>query len=148
MRTAIDLASKLASFTEAWQPRTVSLFNGHDVMVAKLRGDYHWHVHDDTDDFFLVLEGRLEIDLEDGTTVTLGPGQLYVVAKGVRSIRRQTMSRAAMSRVLGSRRSGTISAPVLSATSPWPSWQAWRACRALTSLARSARRITCRRTST
>lgn len=84
MSTAIDLASKLASFTEAWQPRTVSLFNGHDVMVAKLRGDYHWHVHDDTDDFFLVLEGRLEIDLEDGTTVTLGPGQLYVVAKGVR----------------------------------------------------------------
>lgn len=84
MDTAIDLAGKLGSFTEAWQPRTVSLFNGHDVMVAKLRGDYHWHVHDDTDDFFLVLEGRLEIDLEDGATVTLGPGQLYVVPKGVR----------------------------------------------------------------
>lgn len=84
MDTAIDLAGKLASFTEAWQPRTVSLFNGHDVMVAKLRGDYHWHVHDDTDDFFLVLEGRLEIDIEDSATVTLGPGQLYVVPKGVR----------------------------------------------------------------
>jgi mannose-6-phosphate isomerase-like protein (cupin superfamily) len=84
MNTAIDLAGKLASFTEAWQPRTVSLFNGHDVMVAKLRGDYQWHVHDDTDDFFLVLEGRLEIDLEDAATVTLGPGQLYVVPKGVR----------------------------------------------------------------
>lgn len=84
MSAAIDLASKLATFTEAWQPRTVSLFNGHDVMVAKLRGEYHWHVHDDSDDFFLVLAGSLEIDLEDGTTVTLAPGQLYVVPQGVR----------------------------------------------------------------
>ncbi|MEW7851048.1 cupin domain-containing protein [Massilia aurea] len=87
MSTAIDLASKLATFTEAWQPRTVSLFNGHDVMVAKLRGDYHWHVHEDSDDFFLVLAGRLEIDLDDGamvTLVTLDPGQLCVVPKGVR----------------------------------------------------------------
>ena len=84
MTMPIDLATKLAAFTEAWQPRTVALFNGHDVMVAKLRGEYHWHVHPDTDDFFLVLQGRLEIDLEDGTTVTLAPGQLYVVPRGVR----------------------------------------------------------------
>jgi len=84
MPTSIDLASKLATFSEAWQPRTVALFNGHDVMVAKLRGEYHWHVHDDTDDFFLVLAGRLEIDLEGGATVHLGPGQLFVVPRGVR----------------------------------------------------------------
>jgi len=87
MSTAIDLASKLAAFTEAWQPRTVSLFNGHDVMVAKLRGEYHWHVHEDSDDFFLVLAGQLEIDLDDGamvTLVTLDPGQLCVVPKGMR----------------------------------------------------------------
>lgn len=83
MTTAIDLAEKFASFDDAWQPRTVALFNGHDVMVAKLRGEYHWHVHDTTDDFFLVLEGCLEIDLEDGSTVTLTPGQLYVVPQGV-----------------------------------------------------------------
>jgi mannose-6-phosphate isomerase-like protein (cupin superfamily) len=84
MHAAIDLAAKLATFTEAFQPRTVALFNGHDVMVAKLRGDYHWHVHDDTDDFFLVLDGRVEIDLEDGSTVTLDPGQMFVVPKGMR----------------------------------------------------------------
>lgn len=84
MTLSIDLAGKLASFNEAWQPRTVALFNGHDVMVAKLRGDYHWHVHPDSDDLFLVLQGRLEIDLEDGSTVALGPGQLYVVPRGVR----------------------------------------------------------------
>jgi len=84
MHASIDLSAKLATFTEAWQPRTVSLFNGHDVMVAKLRGEYHWHVHDDTDDFFLVLDGELEIDLEDGAMVKLFPGQLYIVPKGVR----------------------------------------------------------------
>ncbi len=84
MHASIDLADKLASFSEAWQPRTVSLFNGHDVMVAKLRGEYHWHVHDESDDFFLVLKGYLEIDIENGGTVTLQPGQLYVVPKGVR----------------------------------------------------------------
>jgi mannose-6-phosphate isomerase-like protein (cupin superfamily) len=84
MHAAIDLAGKLATFTEAWQPRTVTLFNGHDVMVAKLHGEYHWHVHPDSDDFFLVLAGALEIDLDDGTMVSLAPGQLYVVARGVR----------------------------------------------------------------
>jgi mannose-6-phosphate isomerase-like protein (cupin superfamily) len=84
MNTAIDLATKLATFTEAWQPRTVSLFNGHDVMVAKLRDAYHWHVHPDSDDFFLVLAGQLEIDLEDGSMVSLLPGQLYIVPRGMR----------------------------------------------------------------
>ena len=83
MNAAIDLAGKLATFNEAWQPRTVSLFNGHDVMVAKLRGEYHWHVHPESDDFFLVLAGELEIDLEDGSMVSLAPGQLYVVPRGV-----------------------------------------------------------------
>jgi mannose-6-phosphate isomerase-like protein (cupin superfamily) len=84
MHAPIDLAAKLATFTEAFQPRTVALYNGHDVMVAKLRGDYHWHVHPDTDDFFLVLDGHLDIDLEDGSTVSLARGQLYIVPKGVR----------------------------------------------------------------
>jgi len=84
MHTSIDLAAKLATFSQAWQPRTVALFNGHDVMVAKLRGEYHWHVHPDSDDFFLVLAGQLEIDIQDGATVSLAPGQLYVVPKGVR----------------------------------------------------------------
>lgn len=83
MAGVIDLKNKLAAFTEAWQPRTVALFNGHDIMVAKLRGEYHWHAHPDTDDFFLVLEGDLQIDLEDGSTVALKPGQIYIVPRGV-----------------------------------------------------------------
>lgn len=78
----IDLQNKLACFDDAWAPRTVATCNGHDVMVAKAQGDYRWHVHPDSDDFFLVLKGELHIDLPD-RTVTLRPGQLFVVPRGV-----------------------------------------------------------------
>jgi mannose-6-phosphate isomerase-like protein (cupin superfamily) len=79
---AVNLAEKLATFTEHWQPRTVGTFNGHDLMVVKVRGEFIWHSHDDTDDFFLVLQGRLTLQLRDGA-VTLGPGELFVVPRGV-----------------------------------------------------------------
>jgi mannose-6-phosphate isomerase-like protein (cupin superfamily) len=79
---AINLAEKLATFSEHFQPRTVGVFNGHDLMVAKLKGPFTWHKHDGTDDFFLVLKGRLRIQLRDGD-VHLGPGEMFVVPKGV-----------------------------------------------------------------
>ena len=56
--------------------------NDSDVMVVKVRGEFVWHVHPDTDDFFLVLDGRLEVRLRD-RTVALGPGELFVVPRGV-----------------------------------------------------------------
>ena len=79
---AVNLAEKLATFTEHWQPRTVGRFNGHDLLVVKVEGEFVWHKHDDTDDFFLVLEGRITIRMRD-RDVTLGPGELFVVPKGV-----------------------------------------------------------------
>lgn len=79
---AVNLAEKLQAFPEHWQPRVVSQFNGHDVMVAKLLGEFVWHKHDETDDFFLVLAGRVTIRMRDGD-VTLGPGEMFVVPKGV-----------------------------------------------------------------
>ena len=79
---AVRLADKLAGFDAHWSPRTVALFNNSDVMVAKIKGEYHWHKHDDTDDFFLVLAGVLDIELRD-RTITLRAGDLYVVPKGV-----------------------------------------------------------------
>ena len=79
---AVNLAAKLSTFAEHFQPRTVATFNGHDVMVVKTKGEFVWHSHDDTDDFFLVLAGRLRIELRDGS-VTLGPGELFVVPRGV-----------------------------------------------------------------
>ena len=79
---AINLAAKLATFSTQWQPHVVADFNGHDVMVVRLEGEFVWHAHPDTDDFFLVLDGTLTIRLRDGD-VELGPGELYVVPKGV-----------------------------------------------------------------
>ena len=78
----INLADKLATFSDHWQPRVVGQFNGHDLMVVKVKGEFVWHKHDDTDDFFLVLSGRIRIQLRDGA-VTLGPGEIFVVPKGV-----------------------------------------------------------------
>jgi mannose-6-phosphate isomerase-like protein (cupin superfamily) len=79
---SINLAEKLAGFTERWQPRTVAEFNGHDIMVVKAQGEFVWHKHDETDDLFLVLRGELTIELRDGS-VTLRAGDLFVVPKGV-----------------------------------------------------------------
>jgi mannose-6-phosphate isomerase-like protein (cupin superfamily) len=79
---SINLAEKLAGFSEHYAPRTVTGFNGHDVMVVKVKGPFTWHKHDNTDDFFLVLKGRLTIQLRDGD-VHLGPGEMYVVPKDV-----------------------------------------------------------------
>src|SRR6476620_5828929 len=78
----INLTEKRATFTEHYSPRPVAEYNGNDVMVAKLLGPFHWHKHDDTDDFFLVVKGTLDIELRD-RTVTLGPGEMFVVPRGV-----------------------------------------------------------------
>jgi mannose-6-phosphate isomerase-like protein (cupin superfamily) len=78
----VNLAQKLATFAEHWQPRTVAQFNGHDIMVVKAQGEFVWHDHADTDDLFLVLKGRVTIQLRDGD-VELGPGELFVVPRGV-----------------------------------------------------------------
>lgn len=79
---AVSLETKLGSFSEHWSPKIVARFNGHDVMVVKVKGEFVWHSHPDTDDLFLVLRGGLTIEMRDGN-VHLGPGDLYVVPKGV-----------------------------------------------------------------
>jgi mannose-6-phosphate isomerase-like protein (cupin superfamily) len=82
MNDAINLAGKLAQFSDYWAPRTVAQLNNHDVMVVKVQGEFVWHAHADTDDFFLVLKGRLTIRLRD-REVVLRPGELFVVPRGV-----------------------------------------------------------------
>lgn len=78
---AINLAAKLSQFSDQWSPKIVGQFNDNDIMVVKVQGEFVWHDHPDTDDFFLVLDGEVRIETEDGN-VTLGPGELYVVPKG------------------------------------------------------------------
>lgn len=79
---AINLADRLAGFSGYFQPRTVGQFNGHDLMVVKVKGEFVWHAHADTDDFFLVLHGCLTMRLRD-REVRLGPGEIFVVPRGV-----------------------------------------------------------------
>jgi mannose-6-phosphate isomerase-like protein (cupin superfamily) len=82
MPSAVSLTEKLSAFSDHWSPKIVARFNENDVMVVKVRGEFVWHSHAETDDFFLVLKGSLTIQLRDGE-VRLGPGDLYVVSKGV-----------------------------------------------------------------
>ena len=74
-----DVASELESH---WVPRSVAAYNGDHVQVIKVLGEYVWHKHDRTDDLFLVLSGRVTMQLRDGD-VELGPGELIVVPVGV-----------------------------------------------------------------
>lgn len=83
MPQPIDLAHVLSTFSEPWSPRTVAALNDYDVRVVKTQGEFTWHSHPDTDEFFLVLAGSLTIRLE-ADEVVLGPGQMYVVPKGVK----------------------------------------------------------------
>jgi mannose-6-phosphate isomerase-like protein (cupin superfamily) len=78
----VNLREKLALFEEPWSPRTVATINDYKIMIVKAEGDFVWHSHPETDDFFLVLKGQLEIDLRDHT-ITLGEGELAVVPRGV-----------------------------------------------------------------
>lgn len=82
MAHPVDLRDKLSFFSEHWSPKVVARLNDYEVKVAKLKGEFVWHTHDDTDELFLVIDGTLTIQLRDGD-VTLGPGQLYVVPRGV-----------------------------------------------------------------
>jgi mannose-6-phosphate isomerase-like protein (cupin superfamily) len=80
--SAVNLKDKLAMFSEHWTPRIVADFNGHDVMVVKVKGEFNWHSHPDTDDFFLVIKGQVTIKLRD-RDVDLSEGELFVVPQGV-----------------------------------------------------------------
>ena len=82
MANAINLDAKLSKFDEHWSPKIIGSFNGHDLMVVKVKGEFVWHSHADTDDFFQVIKGQIRIEMRD-ETVTLKEGEIYVVPKGV-----------------------------------------------------------------
>ena len=78
----INLAAKLAQFDTHWDPHIVADYNGNDVMVVKFQGAFPFHLHEDTDDFFFVLEGELVMDIEDASH-TVKAGELFIVPKGI-----------------------------------------------------------------
>jgi mannose-6-phosphate isomerase-like protein (cupin superfamily) len=83
--TPVNLSQALATFSDIYSPRIVGRVNDYDIRIAHVRGDYVWHVHDHTDEFFLVLDGQFDVWIREGggeRTVTLHPGELFVVPKG------------------------------------------------------------------
>jgi mannose-6-phosphate isomerase-like protein (cupin superfamily) len=80
--TLIDLPAEIAAH-EPWFNQTLTTVNNAVVRLGVIEGDFHWHKHDDQDEFFLVLEGQLLIDVEGHGTVTLDPHQGYTVPRGV-----------------------------------------------------------------
>jgi mannose-6-phosphate isomerase-like protein (cupin superfamily) len=78
----VDIAEKLSSFSEHWSPKVVARLNDYEIKLVKVKGEFVWHTHEDTDELFLVIDGALTIQLRDGN-VNLRPGQLYVVPRGV-----------------------------------------------------------------
>lgn len=78
----VDIAEKFSLFSEHWSPKVVARLNDYEIKLARIKGEFVWHTHDATDELFLVFEGALTIQLRDGD-VTLGPGQLFVVPRGV-----------------------------------------------------------------
>jgi mannose-6-phosphate isomerase-like protein (cupin superfamily) len=79
---AVDLGEKFSLFSEHWSPKAVAALNDYEVKVVRIKGEFVWHTHVDTDELFLVVDGELTIQLRD-RDVVLGPGQLFVVPRGV-----------------------------------------------------------------
>ncbi len=78
----VDVAGEMAA-NEPWFNQTLTAVNDAVVRLGVIEGDFHWHKHDDTDEFFLVLEGELLLDIEEGETVVLQPHQGFTVPRGV-----------------------------------------------------------------
>jgi mannose-6-phosphate isomerase-like protein (cupin superfamily) len=83
MMNKVNLESKLRTVDTFFCPKIVARMNDYKIAIVKTKGEFVWHKHDDTDDFFLVLKGRLCIQLRGSNDVVLEPGELFVVPKGV-----------------------------------------------------------------
>src|SRR6476620_10126838 len=82
MAPVVDLRDKLSLFSEHWSPKVVATMNDYEVKVVKVKGEFVWHSHADTDELFLVVHGALTVQLPDGDVI-LRAGQLFVVPRGV-----------------------------------------------------------------
>tara|TARA_B000000532_G_C18868597_1_gene407408 strand:- start:660 stop:1019 length:360 start_codon:yes stop_codon:yes gene_type:complete len=78
----INLKEKLSLFSEHWSPKVISELNDYQIKLVKIQGDFVWHNHSETDELFLVIEGKMKIEFKN-KTIELNKGELYVVPKGV-----------------------------------------------------------------
>lgn len=82
-QSVVNLDEKFTTFDDRWSPKTIAQMNDLHIKIVKVEGDFVWHSHPDTDELFLVHDGELTIEMRDAPSVTLGPGDLYVVPRGV-----------------------------------------------------------------
>ena len=80
----VNFEEKLSKFSEQWTPKVIAEMNDYQFKLVKIEGEFVWHEHPDTDEAFIVIEGSMSIDFEDGSSVELESGEMYVVPRGVR----------------------------------------------------------------
>ena len=80
----VNFDEKLSKFSEQWTPKVIAEMNDYQFKLVKIEGEFVWHEHPDTDEAFIVIEGSMRIDFEDGASVELDEGEMYVVPRGVR----------------------------------------------------------------
>ena len=80
----VNFGEKLSKFSEQWTPKVIAEMNDYQFKLVKIEGEFVWHEHPDTDEAFIIIEGSMRIDFEDGSLVDLEEGEMYVVPKGVR----------------------------------------------------------------
>ena len=80
----VNLGEKLSKFSEQWTPKVIAEMNDYQFKLVKIEGEFVWHEHLDTDEAFIVIEGSMRIDFDDGSSVELDEGEMYVVPRGVR----------------------------------------------------------------
>ena len=102
-RQPINLARKLEGFSDHWAPKNIAQMNDYQLKLVKFKGEFVWHAHADTDEVFLVLDGAMTIHFRD-EDVSVGPGELFVVPKGVE----HKTSAAAECQALIIERGGTV----------------------------------------
>ena len=78
----VNLAEQFARFEDRWAPKIIARYNGNEVRLVKTEGEWVWHRHEETDELFIILEGRFDMDFRSGT-LTVGPGELLIVPRGV-----------------------------------------------------------------
>ncbi len=80
----VNFREKLSKFSEQWTPKVIAEMNDYQFKLVKIEGEFVWHEHPDTDETFIVIEGSMRIDFDDGSSVDLDEGEMYVVPRGVR----------------------------------------------------------------
>ncbi len=80
----VNLVEKLAKFSDLWTPKVIAEMNNYQFKLVKIKGEFVWHEHHNTDEAFIVLEGKMRIEFENDNSVELTEGEMFIVPRGLR----------------------------------------------------------------